>query len=82
MDEGFVEISNLLAAEKGHRTYENPETGLTIRFDEGKEGRNGFAGVDHYHVDNPNSTGDHDLYLDSDGNPVAKRTKASHILPD
>ena len=33
------------------------------------------------HILNPNSTGKHDYYLDKYGNPVAKNSKASHILP-
>ena len=41
----------------------------------------GYGGKDHYHVLNPNSTGKHDYYLDKDGNPVPKNSKASHIIP-
>ncbi len=61
------------------RTFE--KNGLTVRFDKGKKGNPGFGGKDHYHILNPNSTGKHDYYLDKYGNPVAKNSKASHILP-
>jgi hypothetical protein len=57
------------------------KNGLTVRFDKGKKGNPGFGGKDHYHILNPNSTGKHDYYLDKYGNPVAKNSKASHILP-
>ncbi|WP_235332168.1 WXG100 family type VII secretion target [Paenibacillus terrae] len=63
------------------REYIDPETGLKVRFDPGKPGANGFEGKDHYHIHNPNSTGKNDYYLDVDGNPVPKGSKASHIVP-
>lgn len=63
------------------REYIDPETGLKVRFDPGKPGANGFEGKDHYHVINPNRTTKADYYLDSNGNPVAKGSKASHIVP-
>jgi len=59
----------------------DPETGMKVRFDPGKPGANGFEGKDHYHVHNPNSTGKKDYYLDINGNPVPKGSKASHIEP-
>ena len=65
----------------GHRTYENPNTGDQIRFDEGEAGRSGHAGKDHYHRYNPNSTGKNDRYLDRHGNPVPDGSKASHLYP-
>lgn len=40
-----------------------------------------IRGKDHYHVFNPNATGNSDLYLDPQGNPVNKKGKLSHILP-
>ncbi len=79
LDQGFVDTSHPDAAANGHRTFENPVTGETIRFDEGEEGRDGHAGRDHYHVENPNATGRHDQYLDKDGKPVAKGSNASHL---
>lgn len=62
------------------REYLDDATGLKVRFDAGKQGANGFEGVDHYHVYNPNSTGKMDYYLDINGNPVPKGSKASHII--
>ncbi|AET58467.1 hypothetical protein HPL003_08520 [Paenibacillus terrae HPL-003] len=63
------------------REYIDPATGMKIRFDPEKPGANGFEGKDHYHIHNPNSTGKNDYYLDVSGNPVAKGSKASHIIP-
>lgn len=61
------------------RTFK--KDGLTIRFDKGKKGASGYGGKDHYHILNPKSTGKNDYYLDKQGNPVPKNSKASHILP-
>ncbi len=63
------------------QTFHDPKTGFDIRFDKGTPGANGFKGKDHYHVENPNSTGKMDRYLDKDGNPCAKGSRASHIIP-
>ncbi|WP_310552167.1 hypothetical protein [Paenibacillus glufosinatiresistens] len=63
------------------REFIDPETGMKVRFDPGKPGANGFEGKDHYHVTNPNGTTKADYYLDANGNPVAKGSKASHIVP-
>ena len=82
LNQGYVETSHPDAAAAGHRTFTNPETGDTVRFDEGTPGQPGYEGVDHYHRDNPNSTGKSDTYLDKDGNPVPKGSKPSHLLPD
>ena len=81
VSQGWNDISHPKQAEAGSHTYEDPSTGLRIRFDEAKPGENGYAGKNHYHILNPNATGSKDLYLDKDGNPVAKNAKASHILP-
>ena len=64
------------------RTFHDPATNLDIRFDKGDPTKNGFAAKDHYHVENPNKTGKMDAYLDIDGNPVPKGSKASHIFPN
>ncbi len=66
----------------GHHTYRDPDTGLRIRYDEPAPGASGFAGKDHFHTLNPNATGPRDMYLDKNGNPVKKNSKASHILPE
>ena len=80
VEQGWNDISHPHQAAAGSHTYEDPSTGLRIRFDEAKPGENGYAGKNHYHILNPNATGSKDLYLDKDGNPVAKNSKASHIL--
>lgn len=81
-DRGYDETSHPEAAEKGHRTFENQETGDKVRFDKGEPGKPGYEGKDHYHRYNPESTGKSDQYLDKDGNPVARGSDASHILPE
>ena len=64
------------------REFYHKKTKLRIRFDLGEEGKPGFKGKDHYHVYNPNmSKGKKDRYLDKDGNPVAKDSNPSHIIP-
>ena len=78
---GWEEISHPAQKKSGHHTYREPSTGLRIRFDKAEAGRNGFAGKNHYHILNPNATGLRDMYLDKNGNPVKKNSRASHILP-
>jgi RHS repeat-associated protein len=63
------------------REFINPETSLRVRFDKGDPNSRGYDAVDHYHVYNPDSTGNRDLYLDANGNPVHRGANASHILP-
>ncbi|MDO7907659.1 WXG100 family type VII secretion target [Paenibacillus sp. JX-17] len=70
-----------MAKNTASREFIDPETGMKVRFDPGKPGANGFEGKDHYHVTNPNGTTKADYYLDANGNPVAKGSKASHIVP-
>lgn len=78
---GWEEISDPRAAATGHHTYREPDTGLRIRFDEAIPGADGFAGINHYHILNPDAHNNRDMYLDANGNPVSKNSKASHILP-
>lgn len=82
LDDGWEETSNPHAAGNGHREFTETETGLKIRFDEGKPGSNGYGGKDHYHVYNPDATGNRDLYLDSKGEPARKGSSGSHIFPN
>lgn len=63
------------------KMYRDSKTGLTIRFDKGQKGASGYGSKDHYHVLNPNATGKQDYYLDKNGDPVPKNSKASHIIP-
>ena len=66
------------------RTFKHKTSGITIHFDKGVEGSDGWAGKDHWHIKNPKhkkSDGKKGFYLDKDGNPVNKGSDASHILP-
>ena len=81
LEQGYQETSHPEAAAAGHRSFENPETGDTLRFDKGKPGRPGHAGTDHYHRPNPNATGKEDAYLDAEGNPVPDGSGPSHLYP-
>lgn len=79
---GWEDVSNPNEAASGHFQYKETATGLRVRFDRKVDGATGFRGKDHYHIMNPNTTGNSDLYLDINGNPVKKNSKASHILPN
>jgi RHS repeat-associated protein len=81
LNQGYKEISHPDAVKAGHRTFHNPTTGDKVRFDKGKPGESGFKKNDGYHRENPNKTGDKDLYLDKQGNPVAKGSRESHLFP-
>ena len=81
LSQGWVEISHPGQAAAGSHTYREPTTGLRIRYDDPTPGATGFAGKDHYHILNPDAHGTGDMYLDANGNPVAKNSKSSHILP-
>lgn len=81
LKKGWEDISHPAQAASGHYTYRDPDTGLRIRYDKAKADAPGFAGKNHYHILNPNATGNHNLYLDKNGNPVRKNSGASHILP-
>lgn len=63
------------------REFIDPKTGAKVRYDPGVPGADGYKGANHYHQMNPNATGKSDYYLDVNGNPVAKNSKASHIMP-
>lgn len=82
LSQGWEDISDPRATANGHHTYRELSTGLRVRYDEGEPGASGFAGKDHYHILNPDAHNNRDMYLDSDGNPVPKNSKESHILPE
>lgn len=81
LNSGFIDISSPLAKERGYILLKEVSTGLKIRFDKKTKGANGFRGKNHYHIFNPNATSNKNLYLDINGNPVNKGSRASHILP-
>lgn len=83
LEKGWMDVTpSKMTANTTSKMFRDGETGLTVRFDKGREGAFGFAGQDHYHILNPSSTGKHDYYLDANGNPVAKNARASHIIPN
>jgi RHS repeat-associated protein len=80
-EEGYHDTSHPEASAAGHRTFENPQTGDKVRFDQGKPGAPGHEGTDHYHRYNPKATGKGDQYLDATGKPVPRGSDASHLKP-
>lgn len=78
---GWEDITHPNAKKTGHIMLKEISTGLKIGFDKGTTGAKGFKGMDHYHILNPNATGNHNLYLDEKGNPVKKGSIKSHVLP-
>ena len=64
-----------------NRDFKNKNTGEEITFDKGKEDKPGCEGKDHWHRHNPNSSSKGDKNLDTQGNPVPKGSKKSHIVP-
>jgi hypothetical protein len=82
VNQGWTETTHPQAAANSNtRTFVNELTGQTVRFDTAVPGVPGFRGKDHYHIVNPNSTGDNNYYLDINGNPVPKGSNPSHIIP-
>ena len=79
---GWVDISHPKQAENGSFSYKDPNTGLRIRYDKAISGAPGFSGKNHYHILNPDAHSSRDMYLDKDGNPCARGSKRSHILPE
>ena len=78
---GWKEISHPEQAKRGYHTYQEPGSYLRVRFDEPATDKTGFAGVGHYHILNPCAIGTNNMYLDKNGKPVSKNSRASHILP-
>ena len=81
LDNGWEDVSHPAQKANGHWELVEKSTGLRIRFDKKVPGTPGFTGKNHYHIYNPNATGNKDLYLDMNGNPVRKGQAGSHILP-
>lgn len=82
LQEGWIDITNPEMAQNTlSRNYQDPKTGLCIRFDPKKPNTTGFEAVDHYHIYNPNYTKKKvDYYFDIDGNPVGRGSDPSHIV--
>lgn len=81
INKGWVDMTRPEAKKTGQVVLFDPKLNLEIRFDKGRSNSTGFKKMDHYHVHNPNATGNHDMYLDIDGNPVSRGSKKSHIIP-
>ena len=69
-------VLDKMAEKTMSKTYK--KNGFIIRFDVGETTARGYKRRDHYHILNPNSTGKHDCYLDNNGVPVPRNSKASH----
>lgn len=82
INSGWEDVSHPDQAKAGSFTYREKSSGLKNRLDKGVPGKNGFRGKNHYHILNPDATGNSNLYLDKFGNPVKKNSKQSHILPE
>ena len=81
LDQLYQETSHPDAAAAGHRTFENPDTGDVLRYDQSDPEEPGYGGQDHYHRSNPASDGKSDKYLDRNGQPVPDGSGPSHLLP-
>ena len=79
--EGWQDVTHPEKAKLGQRKIQHPTEKLQVEFHPGESGKLGWKGQDHYHIHNPNRTGKADHYLDIQGNPVAKNSRASHISP-
>jgi hypothetical protein len=82
LDQGWVERSHHAEVANGRRVFVNPATGDSVEFDKGRPGASGWRGRDHYHIRNRNASGSGDKYLDRAGNPAARSSERSHIVPD
>lgn len=82
LSKGWIDITHPDAKKANHLLLQEVSTGLKIGFDKGIPGASGFKGKDHYHILNPDATGNHNLYLDKNANPTKKGAKNSHVLPE
>ncbi|MDP1607683.1 MAG: hypothetical protein Q8L98_00005, partial [Chlamydiales bacterium] len=76
----WQEVTHPEAGKKGHRTFENKQTGEQYRHDQGRPGQPGHEARDHYHHLKPNGKGDFN-YVDGNGKIVPKGSDPSHIYP-
>ncbi len=80
-DPNWKETTHPDAKAKGHRTFENKETGEELRYDEAKPAAPGHKGESHWHRPNPNSINRSDEYLDANDIPVPRNSPESHLYP-
>lgn len=79
--QGWQDVTHPEKAKLGQKTFQHPTEKLRVEFHPGESGKPGWKGQNHYHIHNPNRTAKADHYLDIQGNPVAKNSRASHISP-
>ena len=77
---GWEDVTDIRSVKNNPKLRHYKKGIFEIKFEKGVPGANGFKGIDHYHIRNPNSTGNHDYYLDELGNPVPRKSKRSHIV--
>lgn len=66
-------------ANSRNRRYFDTNTKRYFEYHPKTPNANGWRGKDHYHLENPNSTGDGDKYLDKNGAPCPKGSNESHL---
>ncbi|MCH9617738.1 MAG: hypothetical protein SP1CHLAM9_10580 [Chlamydiia bacterium] len=62
--------------------FVDKRSGEIIRADAGDSGKLRHKGHDHFHILNPKATGSHNMYIDGDGNPIAKGRARSHVYSE
>ncbi len=77
LSKDWKETTNPNMVNRREFVYKN--TGNKISFEKGNVGKEGFKEIDPWHRYNPNSTNKQNIYLDSNGNPVGKGSRPSHI---
>ncbi len=70
----YREVTHPQARIHGHREYVDNKTEIKVRYD---PPRNNDPG--HWHVENPNMTGNEDMYLDKNGNPSPRHAPESAL---
>ncbi|MFZ4772725.1 MAG: RHS repeat domain-containing protein [Chlamydiia bacterium] len=82
-DPTLEDITHPKAKDKENFRFIDKKTGKIIRFDHGDPNETGHGKYDHFHIENPNSTGSHDEFLDGKGNPIGRGHPKSHLYrPD
>lgn len=79
-DPNFEDITRPELEGKGHHELKDKRTGEVYRYDEGKPGRPGHEGKDHFHWIKKDPNGK-EVYLNGKGTPVEKGSDASHLYP-
>jgi hypothetical protein len=80
-DPNWEDVTHPDQRKAGHQEFQNPETGVKIRFDKGEPGRPGHEGHDHYHKYKEDPVTGKKTYFDSEGNPTKPHSGPSHLYP-